>query len=215
MHLRPGHGAVAERDRLVEQRQAVAHRSVRRPGNQPDRFILDRDVFLFRDIAEMFGQLRHVEPAQIETLAARQHGDRHLADFGRREDEVHVLRRLFQRLQQGVEGVLRQHVHFVDDVDLVARGDRLVADAFDQLADVVHAGAAGGVHLHHVDMAVLGDGGALLAFTAGRDGDVALPVRADAVQRAGDDPRGRRLADAADARQHVGMRDPTAVDRVR
>ncbi len=72
-----------------------------------------------------------VDPAQVEALAARQHGHRHLADLGGGEDELHVLGRLLQRLQQRVEGVLRQHVHFVDDVDLVARRDRPVAHAVD------------------------------------------------------------------------------------
>ncbi len=56
-----------------------------------------------------------------------------------------------------LKAVLREHVHFVDDVDLEARRDRLVADAVGQLADVVDAGARGGIHLDHVDMAVLGD----------------------------------------------------------
>ena len=39
-----------------------------------------------------------IEPAQIEALAARQDGDRDLADFGGREDELGVRRRLLQRL---------------------------------------------------------------------------------------------------------------------
>ncbi len=38
-------------------------------------------------------------------------------------------RRLLQRLQEGVEGRRRQHVDFVDDVDLVARAGRRVAHA--------------------------------------------------------------------------------------
>ena len=62
-------------------------------------------------------------------------------------------RRLFQRLQQAVEGRLRQHVHFVDDVDLGARHHRLVARALDDLAHVVDAGVGGGVHFDDVDVA--------------------------------------------------------------
>ena len=65
--------------------------------------------------------------------------------------------RLFQRLQQAVEGGLREHVHFVDDIDLGARHHRAVARAFDDLANIVDAGVRGGVHLDHVDMARFDD----------------------------------------------------------
>ena len=61
-------------------------------------------------------------------------------------------RRLFQRLEQRVEGVLRQHVHFIDDIDLVAGLDRGIAHALDDLAHVIDTGIGGGIHLDHVDM---------------------------------------------------------------
>ena len=40
--------------------------------------------------------------------------------FGRREDELHVLGRLFHKLEQSVEALGADHVGFVDDEDLVA-----------------------------------------------------------------------------------------------
>jgi hypothetical protein len=70
-----------------------------------------------------------------------------------------------------VEGVLRQHVDFVDDVDLVARRDRRIAHRLDDLAHVVDAGMAGGVHLDHVDVPALGD----------RDGRARTPRTASIV----------------------------------
>ena len=164
--------------------------------------------------AEMLDQRLVRHALQVEALAAAQHRHRHLADFGGGEQELHMRRRLLQRLQQRVEGLLRQHVHFVDDVDLVARRDRPVAHALDQLAHVVDAGARGGVHLDHVDMAVLGDGLAVLAHAAGIDRRAALAVGADAVQRAGDDAGGRGLADAAHAGEHEGVRDAARGDGV-
>ena len=106
----------------------------------------------------MLHQQRGIDPAQIEALAARQHRDRHLADFGGGEDELGVRRRLFQRLQQRVEGRARQHVHFVEDIDLVARRDRRVADGVVDLAHVVDAVMRGGVHLDDVEMAAFHDG---------------------------------------------------------
>ena len=98
-----------------------------------------------------------LDAPQIEANAARAHGDRHLFDFGGREQKLDVLRRLFERLQKTVEGLLREHVHFVDDVDLGARRNRAIARVLDDLAHVVDAGVGGRVHLDHVDMAQFHD----------------------------------------------------------
>ena len=57
-------------------------------------------------------------PLEVEALAAV--GDRrhHLVRLGRREDEERVRGRLLERLQEGVPGLLGQHVGLVEDVDL-------------------------------------------------------------------------------------------------
>jgi len=79
----------------------------------------------------MFGQLVDRDAAQRENLAgfatARSTGTFWISV--RREDEFDVGRGSSSVFQQRVEGPPRQHVHFVDDVDLEARRDRLVADA--------------------------------------------------------------------------------------
>ena len=192
--------ALAMRDRLVEDRQAVAGRAFGGAGDGLERLFLDIDAFGLRNMGEMLGQLFGRNPAKVEPLAARQDGNRDLVHLGGGEQEFHMRRRLLERFQKRVEGALRQHVNFVDDVDLVARRDGGIAHRLDDLADVVDAGVAGGVHFDHVDVAALGDRSARLAHAAGFDRRAALPVRADAVQRLGDQPRGRSLADPANAR---------------
>jgi hypothetical protein len=125
-------------------------------------------------------------------------------------------RRLFQRLEQAIEGRLGQHVHFVDDIDLVACRDRGIAHAFDDLANVIDAGARGRIHLLHIDIAAFADRDAGLANTAGLDGrHCVLAVGSDAVQGAGDDARCRRLAHPAHAGQHEGMGDAPGGEGVR
>ena len=61
--------------------------------------------------------------------------------------------RLFQRLQHGIERRLRQHVHFVDDVDLVAPDRRRVLRVVEHLAHVVDAGVRRRVELEQIDEA--------------------------------------------------------------
>src|SRR5690348_9254850 len=54
----------------------------------------------------------------------------------------------------------------------------------------------------------------MLALAAGLDRWPALAVGPDAIERAGDDACGRRLADAADAGEDEGMGDAAGGDRV-
>ena len=201
-------------DRLIEDRQPVAHRAIGRFGDHRQRLGFGGHALLGADPGEMLGQQPGRNAPQVKTLAARQHRDRQLVDLGRGKQELHMRRRLFQRLEQGVEGVAAEHVDFVDDVDLVARGDRRIAHRLDDLAHVVDTGVAGRVHLDHVDVAALGDRHARLAHPAGVDRRPALPVRADAVECLGDQPRSAGLAHPAYAGHQEGMGQPVPADRV-
>ena len=99
--------------------------------------------------------------------------------------------------RERVERRGREHVNFVDDVDLVASLDRRVADALDQFPDVADAGARGGVHLEDVGMPALGDSAAMAAFDGKIDRwPVILAVLPYIVERARENARRRRLPDA-------------------
>ena len=150
-----------------------------------------------------------LDAGEIEPLAAREDRDRNLVRLGRGEDELHMLGRLFERLQQRVERLLREHVDFVDDVDLEPRPARPHGDVLPQLANFIDAAVAGAVDLQHVDV------------VAGRHAaaDVALVARRrrralHAVERLGENPRGRRLADAAGTGEQIGVPDAVAGDRL-
>ena len=153
-------------------------------------------------------QLGHLHAAERKTLAARQHRDRDLAQFGRREHEFHVRRRFLQRFQQRVEGVAGQHVHFVDDEDLGAGLHRAETRGLDNFAHVVHAGAGRRVHFDDVGVAVGEDADAVGAYAARIRRRPAVSVGSGAVQRAGDDAGGGGFADTAHAREHERVRDP-------
>ncbi len=112
--------------------------------------------------------------AEVEALAARQDGGRHLVRLGGGQHEDGVRRRLLQRLEQGVEGLGGEHVDLVDDVDLHPPFDRREVDLVAQIADIVDAAVGGGVHLDDVHGAASADGLAVGAGAVGMGGRLAL-----------------------------------------
>ncbi len=89
-----------------------------------------------------------------------------------------MCRRLFQRLQQGVKAVARQHVHFIDQIDLEAAARRGVLDVIQQIAGIFNFRARGGIDLNQIDKAPLLDFTAVVADAARRGGDPAFAVEA-------------------------------------
>ncbi len=147
----------AKGQQLLQQRLAVAHRPGGAAGENCQRLGFDLGSLGVDDLLQPGDDRLLANAGEIEPLAARQDGDRDLRRLGRAEDELHVLGRLFQRLEQGVERLAREHVDFVDDVDLVARPAGADADVLAELADFVDAAVAGAVDFQHVDVAAGAD----------------------------------------------------------
>jgi hypothetical protein len=92
-----------------------------------------------------------LDRVKAEVLAARADGLRNVLGLRRGHHEDDVRRRLFQRLEQRVEGGFGDLVRLVENVDLVpvARGG--VAGRVAQFANLVDAAVGGRVDLDHVD----------------------------------------------------------------
>ena len=112
-------------------------------------------------------------------------------------------------LSSALNAAGREHVHFVDDVDLVAALRRGVADVVAQLAHVVDAVVARAVDLDARRGVAGGDLLAVVADAAGRGGRAL-----HAVERLGEDARGRGLADAARPDEEIGVGEAVLLDRV-
>ena len=81
----------------------------------------------------------HRNAVEFVALAAGEDGERDFLRLRGGQDEKHMGRRFFQGFQERIEGFLRQHVHFVDDVDLLAAGGGERADGLLQRADLLDA----------------------------------------------------------------------------
>ena len=124
------------------------------------------EALLVADVGQVGLHLVVGDAVEVKALHARQNGCKNFLRVCGAHDEHHVLGRLLEGLEQGVEGRRGQHVDLVDDVDLAAaHGGGVVHAGEDLLADVVHARARGGIELCHVGVLAGGDEAALLART--------------------------------------------------
>jgi len=197
------------RDRLIQQRQRIAHAAGRGAPDELQRIRLEGDALGLQKPGNMAddGSRRHL--LQIELQAPRQHGHRDLLRIGGGEDEFQVLRRLLERLQHGVERGIRQHVHFVDHVHLEAAARRRVLRRVEQLPHLIDTRVGRRVDLQEIDEAPAVDLLAGAAATAGLGGDASFAVKA-----LGQNARQCGLAHAAGAREQIGMVQALVLQRV-
>src|SRR5260370_27675132 len=117
--------------------------------------------------------------------------------------------RLFQRLQQRVERLLRQHVDFVDDVNLEAGAGGAILDILSNVSDFLDAPIAGAVDLQDIHVFAGSNVAAHFALIA-RSGSGTL----DAIQRLGENSSRGGFADSPSAREEVGVGHAVALQSV-
>ena len=196
-------------DRLIEQRQGIAHAASGCASDLGERARREGHRLGLEHSGQMTRNQRRRQVLEVELKAAGQHGHRHLARIGGRKNEDHMGGRLFKRLEHRIEGVPAEHVDLVDHVDLVATRDRRIDNLLEQLRHFLDAAIGGGIHFDIVGKPALLD----------RDAGAALPAgpRADAgfaVERPRQDARNRGLANAARAGKKISMVQPSGVERV-
>ena len=169
------HLAAAEGDQLLQGGKGIAHSAIRPVRNELEGVFLEFGFFGHADHAQPVHHLPGAQAMEVETLAAGMDGRGNLLRVGGAQHEDHVRGGLLQGLQQRVERRRGEHVHLVDDVDLLGsagRGEVHAADDF--LADVFHAGTACRVQLVDVGMLAFGDVHAALAGAIGGAGRAVL-----------------------------------------
>jgi hypothetical protein len=157
------------------------------------------------------GDFRRRDRAEVEPLAAGLDRREDLVGLGGGEDELDMIRRLFEDLEQGVEGAGAEHVDFVDDVNLEAGAGRAIEGVLAEVADVVHAVVGGPVDLDDIDVVAVVDGQATVALAAGGYGGA---VGLKAVEGLGQQAGHRGLADTAGPGKEVRMGNAAGGDGV-
>ena len=143
--------ALGECAHLVEKGIGIAERAAGFLGDPEKGVVFGLDSYFLGRLGQEILDDIDGDEAKGELLAAAFYGGRNLVELGRREDEHDVGRRLLDGLEQRVERAVREHVHLVDDIDLVASAVGRKEDLVLDLPDVVDRGIGGPVDLDNVE----------------------------------------------------------------
>ena len=201
--------AVAVGYGLIEQAERVAHAAVGSNGNQAGAGILCRYLFFNQNFIQLGINLFHTQVLEVELQTARQDGDGNPLGFGRRQQELYMRRRFFQCLQQRIEAVFREHVHFINEIHLVPARGRRVLYVIHQVPGFIHLGPRCRVDLDQINKAALVDTATGAALAAGFGTDSGFTV-----ETLCQDTRQGRLAYPAGAGKQVGMVQPVGIQCV-
>src|SRR5690242_3281372 len=108
------------------------------------------DPFFFCYEGQMFGNDLGGDPSQIKPLAPAQDCWQDSVGLGGCENEFYMGWRLFQRFEQRVKRLRRQHVNLVDDIELELSAYRCEPNVFAQLAHLVDTVVAGAIDLENI-----------------------------------------------------------------
>ena len=102
-HFRFTQTALAKSNRLISDRQRVAHAAASRLANDRQRSGLKFDSLFGENLLEIIDGFFSADIFKLKLQTPGQHGDRHLLRVRSSEQKFNVLGRFFQRLQQGIE----------------------------------------------------------------------------------------------------------------
>jgi hypothetical protein len=207
------HFSLADRYHLVSKAQSVAHGAIGGARDHRQRVIRCFYSLVLQDGREPVRNVREPDALEIEALETAENGCRCLSDFlgrGRRKDEYDARWRLLQNLEQRIPRLPRQHVRFVDDVDLeaiIAGGS--IHRPLAQVTRIVHAAIRCRIDLHYVQARrSTPDALARDAFSA-RLAVIALVLT---IQRHRENAGERRLAHSARSAEKVAVRNSSPGD---
>ena len=200
-HILVFHVIAAEGHRLVENRERIPHCPVRLPGNYMQGLIVNVDILLRCYSPEILHDIRDAYAVEIISLAAGEDSREYLVLLRGRQDEDGMGRRLFQRLQERIEGGLGQHVHLVNDIDAVLPDLRRYLDLVHQGLDVIHAVVGCGIKLMYAVRPSLAERNAGLALAA----RFHVLRRGGAVDNLGENPGRTGLADTSRSAEKIGV----------
>ena len=193
--------ASREADHLVEDGKGIAHTAVGLLRDESKRLGFCLIAFFLGNIHQVVDGVLRGHSLEVIHLAATQDGGKYLVLLGGTEDEDDVGRRFLEGLEESIEGRWREHVHLVDDEDLVLARLRRDEDLLAKLTDIVNGVVAGSIEFMDVHGALLVEGLAALAFAT----RFPTLLRVEAIDGLRKDTGASGLTHASRPAEEIGM----------
>ena len=152
---------------LVKEGERISETAISADSDEVSGIFCERHAAFFGDIEKVLLDVFHGNAVKFVALAARENGERDFFRLGGGQDEKHVAWRFFQCFQEGIEGFLRQHVYFIDNVHFLAAGGGKRPDRLLQRTDLLDAPVRCGIDLIDIETCARIDFPADLAAVAG------------------------------------------------
>ena len=136
---------------LFEEGEGVTESSTSVFCNYLGSGIFGLDSFLSDDESESVDDICFGDFPEVEPERSRSDSLRNLIDFCGREDELHMCRWFFERLEQRVKSPSREHMHLIYDIDLVSSLIRLESCLLDKVTDIVHSSIRRSIYLDDIE----------------------------------------------------------------
>ena len=147
--------SLTERSRLVEDAEGITHAAVGLLSDDSQRLLFILDALLVGYRLQVVDGVLHRHTLEVIDLTTAEDGGQNLVLLRSGQDEDDMCRGFLQRLQERVEGGRREHVHLVDDEDLVLAYLRRNARLLHQGLDVLHRIVGGSIQLEDVQGTLL------------------------------------------------------------
>ena len=135
---------------LIKNRQRITHRTATSTNHQLQHTRLNRHLLLIAQaLQERQKNLRRNQTERV-MVSTRTNRTQHLIRLSRREDKLHMLRRLLHNLQQRIETLTGHHMRLINNEDLVTVTHRRQSSALTQITGMIHTAVARRIHLNHV-----------------------------------------------------------------
>ena len=137
-------------DQLIEQGKRVTHAATSGPNDERQHTRLEQNTLGIAQLLNVVEHLRRRDQAEWVVMRSRSDGADHLVGLGGSKDELHVLRRLFDDLEQGIEALRGDHMRLVEDEDLVAIAGGCEHRSLAQITRIVDTVMAGSVDFYDI-----------------------------------------------------------------
>ena len=200
-HLLIRNIALTEGCCLVEDAQSVTHTTVGLLGDDGQRLLLILYALLLGNVLQVVDGIGYRHTLEVVNLATTENGGQYLVLLRSSQDEDDVCWRFLQCLQESVKGCRREHVHLVNDKDLILAQLRRDARLLHQRLDVLYRVVRCGIELKDVQRSLFVERLTRLTFVA----RLAVTRRVLAVDGLGKDTRTGRLSHTTRPAKQVGM----------